>query len=190
MNYLIAVLLACLFVVSGCVPQEPPAKEKTQLEIRECQTRTFDVQDHRLVMKSVLDVLQDDGYMVKNVSLDLGFLAATKDVGFKGAPSRARFEDEYLDVDFDVFTPRRVKKRSKFRKRQQNSSPVPSHEVIEVTVNVSEFGKNVRVRSTFQSKVFDDREAVMKVNQIEDAFFYQEFFAKVDKGIFLQQQNI
>jgi hypothetical protein len=62
--------------------------------------------------------------------------------------------------------------------------------VIEVTVNVSEFGNKVRVRASFQSKVFDNKEAVMQVKPIEDETFYQEFFAKVDKGIFLQQQNI
>jgi len=188
MNYLLVVIFASLFVVTGCAAPPPPAKEKTQLEIRECQTRSFDVQDHRMVMKSVLNVLQDDGYMVKNVSLDLGFLSATKDIGFRRAHSSSRFDDGF--IDFDIFASRHARRRMKLQKRRHNPPPAPALEVIEVTVNVSEFGKNVRVRSSFQSKIFDDRQAVMKVKSIDDEVFYQEFFAKVDKGIFLQQQNI
>ena len=30
----------------------------------------------------------------------------------------------------------------------------------------------------------------MAVNQIDDARFYQQFFASVDKGVFLQQEGV
>jgi hypothetical protein len=30
----------------------------------------------------------------------------------------------------------------------------------------------------------------MGVRQIEDAKFYQDFFAKIDKGIFIQKENL
>src|SRR5262249_25267678 len=78
----------CLLCCVGCAPTKKPEPEKTQLEIREFQTRTFDVDDHRLVMKSVLNVLQDENFIVKNVALDLGFLTATKEIDVENASTR------------------------------------------------------------------------------------------------------
>jgi len=36
----------------------------------------------------------------------------------------------------------------------------------------------------------NNRGAVMRVNQIDDARYYQDFFAKVDKSVFLGKQKI
>lgn len=177
----------CLF--TGCVEQEAPPVEKTQVEVREFQTRTFDVKEYRLVMKSVLNVLQDDGYMVKNVALDLGFLSATKDIALANASDSFYEENDFGSFEFDIFASRSARSRVGIGKKRK-SIPKPTHEVIEVTVNVSEFGDKVRVRASFQSKVFDNRERLLKVRQIEQDTFYFDFFAKIDKGLFLQQQNI
>src|SRR5262252_4677186 len=72
----IAALLVAV-LAGGCAATTPPAK--TQLEIREFQTRDFDVSDARLVMKAMLNVLQDDGYVVKNAVVDLGLITATRE---------------------------------------------------------------------------------------------------------------
>lgn len=159
--------LFCLLFVVACAPAKKPEPVKTQLEIREFQTRTFDVQNVRLVMKSVLNVLQDDNYIVKNVALDLGFLTATK--------------EEDVEDSSDKFW-------SQFTRA--NEARWPKHRIIEATVNVSEFGKGVRIRVNFQSKVLDNKGSIVAVNQITDEKFYQDIFAKIDKGIFIQNQNI
>ena len=62
--------------------------------------------------------------------------------------------------------------------------------VIEATVNVTAFGDKTRVRVSFQEKVLDNLGAVMEARAIDDEKFYQDFFAKVDKGIFLQKEKI
>jgi hypothetical protein len=61
---------------------------------------------------------------------------------------------------------------------------------VEATANVSEFGKQIRVRINFQQKVYDSAGQVAKVEQIDDPKFYQEFFAKVDKGLFIQKEKL
>jgi hypothetical protein len=160
-------VLFCVLLFSACTPPAKPAPEKTQLEIREFQTRTFDVSDLRMVMKSILNTLQDDAFIVKNVALDLGFLTATKEIDIED--DSARFWSQFA---------------------RANDARWVKHEVIEATVNVSEFGKKVRVRVNFQSKVLDNKGAVVSIDQIIDEKFYKEFFAKVDKGVFLQQQEI
>ncbi|MCE5295105.1 MAG: hypothetical protein LLF94_10910 [Chlamydiales bacterium] len=175
-------LFCALFAVS-CVPQEAPEPEKTQLEIREFQTRTFDVDNYSGVMKSILDVLQDDGFMVKNVSADLGFLSATKDIGLNSPIA----SDDGFDFDFSIGSGMGVGVQRRFPGRQR---AYPTHESVEATINVSQFGQKVRVRASFQSKIFDSNHAIMRVHPIEDEQFYQDFFLKVDKGIFIQQQHI
>lgn len=159
--------ILCLLFFAGCAPTKKPEPEKTQLEIREFQTRTFDVDNLRLVMKSVLNVLQDDSYIVKNVALDLGFLTATKELEVENEKSR-------LWAQFVRASDARWEK----------------NQIIEATVSVSEFGKKIRIRANFQSKILDNKGAVVTVRQITDEEFYKDFFAKVDKGIFIQQQNI
>ena len=62
--------------------------------------------------------------------------------------------------------------------------------VVEVSVNVTEYGSRTKVRANFQAKVLDNRGDPVEVYTIDDPRFYQEFFLKVDKGIFLQKQGL
>jgi hypothetical protein len=50
-------------IVSG---PRPNALPQTQLQTREFQTREFDTNDVKLILKAMLNVLQDDGFVVKN----------------------------------------------------------------------------------------------------------------------------
>lgn len=154
-------------LLTGCAQKAPEPPPKTQLEIREFQTRTFPVNDMKLVMKSMLNVLQDENFVVKNVALDLGFLTATKEVDLEGPSSR---------IWAQLSSTRHVRWRK--------------NEIIEATCNVTEFGKEMRVRVNFQSKILDNAGAVMLIKQITDEQFYQDFFSKISKGIFIQEQNI
>ena len=106
LKYKVILLVLMSFVLSGCVPavilaagavgagitaskvknknKEP---EKSQLEIREIQTRTYDTSDSKMVLKTMLNVLQDDGFIITEGNVELGLLSATKelDVQTEGA---------------------------------------------------------------------------------------------------------
>jgi len=138
--------------------------EKSQLEIREIQTRQYDNRDTKVVMKTMLNVLQDDGFIVTEANSDLGFLTASKEVDVQS--KEAAFWGTFFKTTWD-----------------KNSR-------VEVTVNVSEFGKQTRVRVNFQSKVYNSAGQVSGVEQIYDPKFYQEFFVKVDKGLFIEQEKL
>jgi hypothetical protein len=159
--------LPFLLLVASCAPQKPEPPPKTQLEIREFQTRTFSTNNTRLVMKSMLNVLQDEGYIVKNVALDLGFLTATKEEDIEN--HRATF---WLGI------------------AEGRDARWEKHKITEATCNVTEFGTGTRVRVNFQQKILDNHGSVAQIKQVTDEQFYQDFFAKVDKGIFIQEQNI
>ncbi len=155
-----------LLAFCGCA-SAPMKAPKTQLETREFQTKEYATLDTKMVMKAVLNVLQDDGYIVKNAVSDLGLISATKeiDVEKKGQAFWASFFGG-------------------------TAATWSKNSVIEATVNVTEHGEFVRVRASFQAKTLDNKGGVRQIQQIEDENHYREFFAKVDKGVFLEKEKL
>ncbi|HPQ81171.1 MAG TPA: hypothetical protein PLZ86_05545 [bacterium] len=164
-TFKIGALILLVASIAGCVwgSKAPP---KTQLEIREFQTRAFDTKDHRLVMKAVLAVLQDDGYAIKNADKDLGFISASKDVDLGGAP-------------FWIWG-----------SGSKNNARWKKLRVLDATVNITEAGAQTRVRLSLQQKILDNLGGVINAGPVNDPKVYQDFFVKVDKGLFLQKENL
>jgi len=179
-SFLFVAALALL--AGGCASNAKPPK--TQLETRELQTRTFDTKDEKLVMKAMLNVLQDDGYVVKNAVTDLGLITATHESDL--APGRSGGSDLLGGLvilggggggGWGIGT--------------QTSEPrYQKTEQIEFTGNISEFGEQTKVRVSFQRKVLDNRGEVVEVQPIDDGDFYQNFFSRMDKGLFLQNEKL
>jgi len=120
-------------------------------------------------MKALLNVLQDDGFIVKNANIELGLLNATKEVD--------------ITNKWEVFGA--ILTTSKYQAPRW-----AKHRIIEATGNVSEFGTQCRVRMNFLIKDMDNLGGLRQVGQIEDEKYYQDFFSKVDKGIFIQKEKL
>jgi len=72
----------------------------TQTQIREFQTRYYDTNDVKLVMKSVLNVLQDDGFIVKNAVPELGLLTANKEIDLSNSKrNKDDFWEQFFSCD-------------------------------------------------------------------------------------------
>ena len=157
-------------LVSGCATGggAPP---KTQLQIREYQTRSFDVADTKLVMKAVLNVLQDEGFIVKETSVELGVLTASREVDIE----KKGFLDRFVQ---------KLKLSSDKDARWEKTS------MIEVTANVSSHSQQTRVRANFHLKTMDNQGGVVAVRELGDEAYYQEFFSKVDKAIFIEKEKL
>jgi len=158
--------LVLLLGLTACTPRvavEPP----TQLEIRAIQTREFDTSSTQLVMKTMMNVLQDEGYIIKNAVLDMGLLSAEKQVSIEN-----KGEAAMLCL--------LIGPQARWSKNQ----------VLEASANVSEFGEQVRVRINFQIKKFDNFGAVIDVFPVTAPEQYQDFFEKVSKGMFIQKEGI
>jgi len=180
-------VVALALVAGGCASSAKPAK--TQLETRELQTRTFDTKDEKLVMKAMLNVLQDDGYVVKNAVTDLGLITATHESDL--APGRSGGGDVLGGLGGLVILGGGGNGGGGWGIGTQTSEPsFRKTEQIEFTGNVSEFGEQTKVRVSFQRKVLDNRGEVVEVQPIDDGDFYQNFFSRMDKGLFLQNENL
>ena len=179
------VLLGLIVVVSSCMVIERQTfntpKPQTQLETREFQTRVFDTNDTKLIMKAMLNVLQDDGFIVKNAVTDLGLLSASKEVDMQQKMSGG---NDFWNNVFDNMLNGGKSKRNSAVDQTYNKL-----KNVEVSVNVSEFGKKSKVRANFQAKILDNKGNTVEVKTIDDPKFYQDFFMKVDKGIFIQKQG-
>lgn len=168
MKYLILLLVVFTGLSTSCATYNPNAEtEKSQLQIREYQTRTFEVDDELMVLKAVANVLQDEGYIITNAETDLGLITAQKEANIEDGG-----EKFFAILFFGANA--RYKKNS----------------IVESTANVSQFGEKVKVRMNFLLKAYDNRGDLINLGQVESEEFYQDFFSKVDKGIFLQKENL
>ena len=159
-----AAVFAAIFFGGCAIPTPPPL---SPLETRSMQTREYPTGDTHLVMKALLNVLQDEGFTTKNAVPELGLITAVKetDIERNGVAVFAGF----LAGPEGVW--------------EKNAA-------IEATANVSEFGKDTRVRLSFRRKVYSNHGTVMQIEDLRDPQYYQDFFAKVDKGVFLQKERI
>ena len=152
-SFMLAIIVA-LVAFTGCATP----KAKSQLQIREFQTRSFEATDIKAVLKAIINVLQDEGYVIKQANLELGFINATKE------------HEAGLKFSELLFRPR---------------GEWSSNTILDGTFNVSQYGETCRVRANFQIKTLNRAGGVNKVKQHDSEEFYIDFFAKVSKGIFI-----
>lgn len=144
-----------------CAPATPP---QTQMQIRQYQTRMYDINDSIRALKAVMNVLQDEGYIVKQANTDLGLLVATKEEPISGAGfSRFMMGPE---ATYDT------------------------NQVTECSANVTSYNNQMRVRVNFIQKRVNNKGGVSQTVQVGNEAFYQNFFSKVSKGIFIENQNL
>jgi hypothetical protein len=184
-------LAALLAVAAGCMPPAKPPP--TQLEVREYQTRTFDTADTALVMKAMFNVLQDDGFVVKNAVVDLGLITAQRESDL--APGRSGgdgggFGNIFGGLGGIVIGGGGRGPGGVVVGGSQQEAAFPKTEVRDFTGNISAFGKQTKVRVSFQRKVLDSRGQVVEVEPVSDLEVYQSFFSRMDKSLFLQQEKV
>lgn len=139
----------------------------TQLQVRQMQTRTYAIRDAKRALKAVLNVLQDESFIPRQVDLDLGYIYAVKEVD--------------VSKDNEEFWARFWHGRdARWR----------SNSILDCAANVTEIKDGMRLRVNFQVKIMNNRGEVMTVQAIENPAFYQQFLRKVDKGVFLENQGL
>jgi len=116
-------------------------------------------------MKAVLNTLQDQGFLLRTADAELGLLTASQE----------------LDVS---------SKMSELLGFLVNDSRYKKLSVLEATANVSAFGSQTRVRLSFQRKILDNQGGTMKTAAVDDAAFYQAFFAAPDNAVFIEKEQV
>jgi hypothetical protein len=180
-----SILLAAIALLTSCtiINQDRRPTPKSQTQVREIQTREFDTNNVNLVMKAVLNTLQDEGFVVKNAVMEIGLITAVKELQISGDASKGN--DFWSDMFEQLF-----RNSSRSRQSDTREQRYDKFKVVEVSVNVTEYGRRCKVRANFQAKVLDNQGDPSEIYTVDDPKFYQDFFSKVDKGIFLQRQGL
>ena len=136
MNRYALALIVSMMLLGGCASQNSHVMEGgSAVELRSFQTRAFDTTDKHKMMRTIIAVLQDLGFIIDKTDEDLGMVTGTKLSGYQ----------------------------------------------IRMTVIAQPRGeKQLSVRAS----------AIYNNKPIEDPMPYQDFFAALEKGIFLTAQNI
>ena len=143
---------------------------QTQLEKRQFQTREYAELDKIMLMKAMLNVLQDEGFIVNNANPMLGFISGVKEFST---------DDKTIDItkEFGVSKGKLAFKGIKVA-------------TVDATANITEYGDMMRVRVNFKRKLLNVYGNPQEIDEIQDINYYKDFFAKVDKAIFIQKQKI
>lgn len=171
MKKILAVLLILCFSLPAVARKrqnEEIITPVTQLEKRQFQTKTYPAKDSMLVMKSILNVLQDEGFIVYNVNSLLGYVYGVKD-----------FDTSDPNVD--------ISQEFGVTKSRLNYNGVKVA-TLEVSVNVTQYGQQSRVRASFKRKLLNEYGNAQMIDDIDDSQYYADFYAKVDNAVALQKQ--
>jgi len=172
MKKILAILFIMFFALLPAAAKKRQAEEiitpMTQLQKRAFQVRTYQNGDKVVIMKSVLNVLQDEGYIVYNVNSLLGFIYAVKD-----------FDTSDKNID--------IAKEFGFTKSRLTYNGVKVA-TLESCVNITEYGNTVRARVNFERKLLNEYGNAQFIDDVEEEQFYQDFYEKVDREIEIQKQ--
>ncbi|MGZ4961486.1 MAG: hypothetical protein ACXWBP_03715 [Limisphaerales bacterium] len=173
-------LLLAISASTGCITSHsaPDSAALPPTEVRAMQTRSYELQDPKSMLKVVLDVLQDDGFMVDYAHTEMGILHATKTI---------TATDDLLFNRTDNFF------AGAAGQRQFGGTAR-----VDATVNVTVSASGAKVRIGLQRQTtsiggysyYFGPTVLTQAGPIVDAKIYQEFFAKLDRGIFLQKQGL
>ena len=172
----IVILLALGLGTAGCSQSTHKHALKLSsesLEQRRLQTRYFDTTDEIRLLTSVTAVLQDFGFTIDDSESGFGLVVASKqrDASEVGqivvAILVAAFTGAWMPTDDEQLMRASV-----------------------VTRPIGDTGQRTAVRVTFQRIVWNTEGRVTHSESMVDPAFYQEFFAKLSKAVFLQAHAI
>ena len=166
-------LLIAIFALSGIsyakqdkdsLPPKPTAQE-----IIEIQTRTYNNVDTFVLMKAILNVLQDNYYFIEDADYKLGFIKANREFDTR---------DKYIDIKQEFGCSKKMAgiKRLSVAKT-------------EVNINISQKEDNTNtVRISIRKKVMNMYDIEIRVTDVVEKELYNEFFASLEKK--LNKKNI
>ena len=84
MNRYALALIVSMMLLGGCASQNSHVMEGgSAVELRSFQTRAFDTTDKHKMMRTIIAVLQDLGFIIDKTDEDLGMVTGTKLSGYQ-----------------------------------------------------------------------------------------------------------
>lgn len=163
-------------VLFGCaakIPKEALELTPESLKLRQLQTRRFDSKDEKALLAAGAGVLQDLGFTLDESETKLGVIVASKD--------RSAVETGQVIGSVILMALTGV--------------PVPwdKNQKIRASLVTKPAGTDVEstlVRVTFQRIVWNTEGRISKTEPLDEPEFYQEFFERLSKAVFLDAHEL
>ncbi len=166
MKDLIADLFFSLGLIS-CAHQNPSLDvDHSALELRQFQKKEFNSNNEIEVIKTAISALQDLGFTVKNANADLGIINAEMQISDSSA-----FSQYMQSWIFEETT-------------------IASVKHLDATLNVEKIQDKVIIRASFVTKALNKVGGIIRSEPILDPKFYQDFFNRIDKSLFLKLNKL
>ena len=170
------VTLGVGLLLAGCQSAPPPRALKLPagtIDTRQVQTRKFeDVSEAQLLAASA-GVLQDLGFNIDESETSLGLIVASKRQSASD-PGIERFVN-LLEIFADVEIP--VDRDQRIRASLVSRPVVDTDDAF-------------LVRVTFQRIVWNTDNDITKRQTLDDPALYQQFFDRLSKSVFLEEQSL
>ena len=170
---LTTLVVAMCLIITSCaqkIPKDALSLQPESLQLRQLQTRQFDTHDEKKVLSACAGVLQDLGFTIDDSETKLGFIGGSK---LRDATNGGQVAG-MLFAAFFLHTQLAIDKDQKIRVS---------------IVTIPQGKQSIAVRVTFQ-RILQDTQGGVRVDSIEDANVYQEFFDKLSKSVFLTAHEI
>ena len=129
------------------------------------------------MLKAVLNVLQDEGFVIREANAELGVVAAVKEW-------RSRQANQGLRIAKWIAAP------MTYGATLLIPSGKTEFTAVEANVNVTQEAARTRVRISLVSRVTDKQGRVQGVTPVEDGLVYQGLLARLDKALYLQREGL
>ena len=175
--------LALSLVACSSTPHNALRISESSLSTRQIQTREFSELDDGAILLASVAVLQDMGYAIDEIEVELGLLSASK---------RADATDKFkafgmltADAMQCVFTLMLACNRNLYE-------DIDDVQDIRLTViaGLQKPGGAIPVRVTMQRIIWDKGGRLSEQETITDAAVYEAFFAKLSKAVFLERELV
>ena len=173
-------VILCLSIAGCAGIHEFDSSQLSALQVRAIETRVYDNRGTKAMLKTALNVLQDDGFLVDYGNPELGILHASRTMNGETG-SQTSVSGSSLTVSSSYST---------------TTCVTANLTTIGATVNVSDFGEQTKVRINFQRIGSRPNWGLMgavasvTATPIKSPKVYQEFFAKLERALFIEKQGL
>ncbi len=148
------------------------------LEVRQKEIQKYDTKDEKKIVASAAAVFQDLGFTLEKSETELGLLVGSKD---RSATSAAQVTAAlFLDVLAAA-----AGTYSNAYAQTDKAQQIYASMVILPSLDE----KSTAVRVKFQRIVWNRMNQISKLESMKEPVLYQEFFSKLSKCVFLEEQK-
>ncbi len=170
LNKACLVILMCVCFVAGCASQ---GQKQSAVEVREYQTRLYQDADSLTVFKSVINALQDHGFVFHSADANSGVIIASKE-GTSVNSGRVLQKAALTAITYGIYW-------------LFTDSNVNNTFTLHVTANITKVNDGIKARLNFVGHEYNVRGLLVRSGQNKNEAFYHNIFSRIDKSIFLEE---